>query len=207
MEVKIEHPYTLEEIRTLYACLVACGLLSRQDVDHAEAYIQRFKPDFLAMDFFSINNLLLPFLDRFVGFSKEERDLFRVMHDSDSFYRNLSLRLLQGSPLERYFPGCAIEPESGDLLLHAGHRQKRVPFRTHTEYLAGVTTAINELLRDDAADAAFHELGFDEHTAFVLLTHRQYQCLLEHRAVHFAQVEYPEIEAWRKTVRDENLPF
>lgn len=207
MEVKIENPYTLEEVRTLYACLGACGLLSQQEEDQAEAYIKRFEPDFLTMEFFNINNLLLPFLDRFVGFSKEERDLFRVMHDSDSFYRNLTLRLLQGSPLGRYDPRCAIEPKSGNLLMQVGHWQKSVPFRTHTEYLAGVTIAINDLLREDAADAAFHELGFDEHTVFVLLTHRQYQCLLEHRALHFARVEYPEIEAWRKTVREEDLPF
>jgi hypothetical protein len=222
MVVKIDTYYTVEEVNELRICLVLSGLVSQQEMEEAATFFDRIKVNFL-----SINDLILPFLKKFVHYSKEERDSFWHSHDSDTFYENLTRRLLLSSPLQAVNPVCSINTQSrvpfiqaGSLLeqcdfkthsravlIQAGSLVEQVNFETHTEYLVRVVNSINHLLKRYGFATAYHEVGFDEDTAFLLLAEAQYQFLITNRVLNFARLEYPEVEVWRKSQRLEDLPF
>jgi hypothetical protein len=207
MLVKLESNYTLDEIRELYACLVTSGVLSQRDVDQLADTFSKYETGYYQLYFLTINNLLLPFADRFVGYEKQERDLARYDNNTDRFYRNLTLRLLHGSPLRQHDPTCTIDGTTGELTIQAGQHVTSFNFSLHPEYLVQVTTHLNRLLQQDRADVAYYELAFDEDTIFLLLTAWQFNYLATNRVLDFCRIDYPEVEAWRKTVRKEDLPF
>jgi hypothetical protein len=202
MDVKIETSYTPAEVRDLCAALVTSGLLSAQEVDKEATFFDK-----LELDFFSINNLLLPFLEKFVGHFMHERDLTVRLRGRDTFYQNFTLRLLRSSPLGQYAASCTIDSESGGLLVQAGQLSGGFTVTTYPAYLTEVSILLNQLLQQSGVDTAYHQIGFDEATYFLLLTKSQYQYLLHNRVLQFAGVEYPEIELWRTTLREEDLPF
>jgi hypothetical protein len=207
MLFKLESNYTLDEIRVLYACLVTSGVLSQRDVDQLADTFSKYETGYYQLDFLSINNLLLPFADRFVGYEKQERDLARYDNNTDRFYQNLTLRLLQGSPLRQHAPTCTIDSTTGELTIQAGRHGASFNFSTHPDYLVQVTTHLNRLLQQHGADVAYHEIAFDEDTIFLLLTAGQFKYLVTNRVLDFCRIDYPEVEAWRKTIRKEDLPF
>jgi hypothetical protein len=202
MVVKIDAYYTAEEVRELCTCLVLSGLVSQQELEEAITFFDRIEINFL-----SINNLLLPFLKKFVSYSKEERDWFWLSNDSDTFYENLTRRLLQNSPLHALNPVCAVDRKGGELIMQAGSLIEQFNFETHTEYLVRVIDSTNHLLKQHGFDSAYYEVGFDEDTAFLLLSESKYQFLITNRVLDFARLDYPEIELWRKSLREEDLPF
>jgi hypothetical protein len=207
MLVKIESNYTLDEISELYACLVTSGVLSQHDVDQLADDFSKYEAGYYQLDFLCINNLLLPFADRFVGYEKQERKLARYDNNTDRFYRNLTLRLLHGSPLRQHAPTCTINSTTGELTMRAGQHATSFNFSIHPEYLVQVTTHLNRLLQQHGADVAYHEIAFDEDTIFLLLTAWQFNYLVTNRVLDFRRIDYPEVEAWRKTIRREDLPF
>ncbi|MBO2007882.1 hypothetical protein [Hymenobacter negativus] len=202
MEVRIDTNYSPAEIQELCAMLVSSGVVTPQEMAREEAFFQG-----LELDFLSINNLLLPFWEKFVGHSMVERDLAIRLHGHDAFYRPFTQRLLDRSPLGRHAPRCTIAPHSGELTVRAGEHAGGFLFRTYPDYLAGVSRLLNSLFHQEGADAAYHPIGFDEAVYFLLLTESQYQYLLTHRVLLFRGVEYPEIEAWRATLTDEDRVF
>jgi hypothetical protein len=160
---------------------------------------KRYETGYYQLNFFSINNLLLPFLSRFIGYHKEEKDLARYDNNIVFFYRNLTLRLLYSSPLARHAPSCSIS-STGELTIRAGLLETGFNCSNYTEYVLQATACLNHLLQQDGADVAYYELGFDEDTRFLLLTEEQYQYLFTNRVLRFSQTEYPEVEAWIKIV-------
>jgi hypothetical protein len=202
MVVKIDTYYTAEEVRELCTCLVLSGLVSQQEMIEATPFF-----DGLEINFFSINDLLLPFLKKFVSYSKEERDSFWHSNDSSTFYENLTRRLLQGSPLHALNPICFRNRKSRELITQAGSLIEQFHFDTHPGYLVRVIDSINHLLKQHGFDSAYYEVEFDEDTAFLLLSEANYQFLIINRVLNFARLDYPEIELWRKSLRLEDLPF
>ena len=154
-----------------------------------------------------MNDLLLPFVGKFVGYSKDEQSLARLTRSTDTFCLTVARRLLSGCPLRHHASTCALDNQNGELSIHVGHLAHFFPFTSLPEFTKQLQNVLNQLLKQQEFDAAYHEIGFDGYTAFLLLSAQQYQHLLTHRALLFAQVEYPEIEDWRKTMRVEDLPF
>ena len=202
MEVKIDTTYSRAEIQTLCALLVSSGMVSPQEMALEEAFFQG-----LELDFLCINNLLLPFLKNFMGHSMDERDLTIRLHGHDAFYGQFTQQLLHRSPLGRHVPRCIIDPHSGELTIRASELSGGFAFRTYPEYLAGVSSLLNQLFLQEGVDAAYHSIGFDDAVYFLLLTESQHQGLLTNRVLRFRGVEYPEIEAWRATLTDEDRAF
>jgi hypothetical protein len=202
MHVKITSNYTREEVLEILAQWVRNGLLTTQEL--AEAEERSFKQD---IRFFDLNDLLQPFTDKFVGFSKEEQSLAYLTGGVAVFYRSLTLRLFQGCPLHQHTPTCIIASTHGELLLQVGHLSNKVSLSSFSAFKEQVLSCLNEFLRQYAVDAAYHEIVYEDRTVFLLLSGAQYDCLLTNRLLEFARVEYPEVEAWRRAIRLEDLPF
>jgi hypothetical protein len=106
---------------------------------------------------------------------------------------------------------CEVEveatPEVAKAIVRTSSAEASFSYTDYSEYMTRVVVALNALLAKQGFDAACYEVGFDEGSGFLLLTTQQYDYLLTNRLVRFTEVLYPEIEAWRATVSEEDLPF
>jgi hypothetical protein len=202
MQVKITTAYTSAEVLEIVTQLASNGLLTTQELVEAKA---QFAEQIIR--FFDLNDLLQPFSEKFVSYSKEEQSMARLTRDTVTFYKSLTLRLLQGCPLRQHTPTFALDSSGRELTIQVGSLSNKFSFSTLLEYEIQVLSCLNKFLRQYGIDAAYHEIEYEDCTIFLLLSAQQYDCLFTNRLLQFARVEYPEVEAWRKTIRLEDLPF
>jgi hypothetical protein len=206
MDVKIDTNYSPVEIQGLLACLVTSGFLTPSDLTQQVNQLQDW-----AICFLDINSLLLPFRDKFVWYDKWQKDQLSYELGRAGFYASLTQRLLLACPLASLQPTCEVEveatPEVAKAIVRTSSAEASFSYADYSEYMTRVVVALNALLAGQGFDAAYYEVGFDEGSGFLLLMAQQYDYLLTNRVVRFTKVMYPEIEAWRATIREEDLPF
>lgn len=202
MQVKITTAYTRAEVLEIVTQLASNGLLTTQELVEAKAQFTE-----QTIRFFEINELLGPFTEKFVSYSKEEQSIARLTRDTATFYKSITLRLLQGCPLRQHTPTFALDSSGRELTIQVGSLSNKFSFSTLPEYEIQVLSCLNQFLKQYGIDAAYHEIMYEDYTIFLLLSAQQYDCLFTNRLLQFARVEYPEVEAWRKTIRLEDLPF
>lgn len=202
MHVKITSNYTSAEIIDILTRLAHNELLTTQELAEAAVLFSE-RP----ICFLDINDLLLPFIEKFVGYSKEEQDLTRLTRNPGALFQSITQRLLQGCPLRQLAPTFTFDNNQWKLTIQAGHLSNTFRFTTLPEYEQNVLRCINDLLKQHQFDAAYHEIGYEEHTIFPLLTQKQYDDLFTNRLLQFAHVEYPEVEAWRESLKNEDYLF
>jgi hypothetical protein len=202
MQVKITTAYTRAEVLEIVTQLASNGLLNTQELGEAKALFAE-----QTICFFDLNDLLQPFSEKFVSYSKEEQSMARLTRDTVTFYKSLTLRLLQGCPLRQHTPTFALDSSGRELTIQVGSLSNKFSFSTLPEYEIQVLSCLNQFLRQYEIDAAYHEIEYEDCTIFLLLSAQQYDCLFTNRLLQFARVEYPEVEVWRKTIRLEDLLF
>lgn len=206
MHVKIDSNYSPVEIQALLASLVTSGFLTSADLIREANQLENWTICFL-----DINSILLPFRDKFVWYDKWQRKSLSYELGRAGFYASLTERLLLACPLADFQPTCELEveatPEAAKAIIRAGSVEASFTYTDYLEYMQRGVIALNTLLAEQGFDAAYYEVGFDEGSGYLLLTAQQYDYLLTNRIVRFTEVVYPEIEAWRATVREEDLPF
>jgi hypothetical protein len=206
MDVKIDSNYSPAEVQALLASLVTSGFLTPADLTQQVDRLENW-----AICFLDINSILLPFRGKFVWYDKWQRKMLSYELGRAGFYTSLTERLLLACPLASFQPTCELEvdaiPEAAKAIIRAGSAETSFSYTDYLDYMNRGVAAINTLLAEQGFDAAYYEVGFDEGSGFLLLTAQQYDYLLTNRIVRFTEVLYPEIEAWRATVREEDLPF
>jgi hypothetical protein len=209
MQVKLNNYYSIAEVDDLLVGLVTAELLTWPEVKAAE---QEKLIKKTTLNFFTINNLLLPFPGKIVWADIPDGEI----HDQEvtAAYAHFIDRLLLASPLAAapthhlvttnptsHF-GLALHESS----LHVG--ETTILFDYAPNYPMGVVFAVNELLNTCGIEAGYHALNINGQEGFLLLTHQRYQYLLANRVLLFKSYTYPEIDAWRvATLREEGLPF
>jgi len=203
MEAHIDTHYSPGELREISDELVTIGVLTKAEATQNEPL------DAIEIDFLDLNDLLQPAFSRLVSFSNDSRKGWFDQSETDYFYEWFALQLLRGCPLRHYLPTCQ-EAEKGHLVLRAESASIIIDYQSlnHPEFIERLVAGVNSLLYQHGFEVGYYELvGLDEITWFLLLTPNQYEHLLHNRLVYFADVEYPEVEAWRRTLRKEDLPF
>jgi hypothetical protein len=198
MKAKIDSHYSPDEIKQLLGSLVSYGLLTQSEVDSESTYFTG-----LQIDFFSINDLLSPFLHKFAWHGQWERKVY-PWH---KFYTEFTTRLIQSSPLIICRHDCYFDDEADRIIIQTGSEIESIVFETYPEYFIKLIDFVNEKISECIPGWAFYEIHVDALTTFLLLTERQYRFLLENRLIRFAKFEYPEETAWRSTLREEDFLF
>ena len=207
MQVRIGTIHSSEELQEIVNLLISNKVLNASEV---------FSPaDFreLAVDFLNINDLLYPAFDRLVRYSNDSRKGWHDQNETGWFYQWLALQLLRGCPLQAYKPTCEdVTDGSGEqnmLVLKAGSYSESIPYDelNHPEFTYSLLLAVNKLLWQHGSDLAYFELELADNAIFLLLTSQQYQLIIDYRLLRFDHILYPEIEAWRSTMREEDLLF
>ncbi len=208
MDARVFRNYSLGELQEIVEALLKAGIITEQEV------IPTYKLRTLQINFFDINELLHLALPRLVTYSNDSRKGWFDQSETSFFYEWLALQLLRKCPLNRYQPACQdelIAPSGQErLILQAGKYFIPVEYQNlnHPEFITQLVDAVNLLLSQHGSELAYYEIsGYDEISVFLLLNYLQYKNLLTNRLVHFADIDYPEIEAWRKTIHEEDLPF
>lgn len=198
MQAKFEGHYSSIEKEEILSSLVSCGLLTEKEVASEAASFSEIQ-----INFHSVNDLFIPFLQKFAWHAQWERKVF-PWHQ---FYTEFAVKLMQNSPLIICELNCYFDEEADKIIVQIGSVTKSLSFETYPEYLANLTKLTNKLMHDCLPGWAFHEIHVVDLTTFLLLTEKQYHFLLENRLVRFAQVEYPEETAWRSTLKEEDFLF
>jgi hypothetical protein len=210
MQVKLDSYYSIAEVDDLLAALVITELVTWPEVRAAE---QARLFNKLTLNFFTVNELLLPFPEKIVWADIPDGET----HDKEvtAAYAHFIDRLLLAPPLSATAPTCHLvtaNPASHlGLALHESSLrvgETSILFDYAPNYSMGVVFAVNELLNTCGIDAGYHTLDINGQEGFLLLTHQRYQYLLANRVLLFKYHTYPEIDAWRvATLRAEGLLF
>ncbi len=207
MKVRINDNYTQAELAEIIAGLVESGVITSAEV-YDDAELQR-----LEINFFNQVELLYPAYERFVKYTIDAFKGWFDQSETTDFYVWFTLQLLRGCQLRDYAPTCAFEAGSSVaeevFVLWAGSTNVSILHQrfNRPEFIRCIVEGVNTMLKQAGFEAAFYETEIDEGSMLLLLSPPQYQKLLEERLIRFSRVEYPEIEAWRATLREEDLPF
>lgn len=208
MEIRIRSNYSVAELQTIVDALVSSGVIKTSEA------LPLHELQGLRVDFFDINDLLRPIHSRMVSYSNDSRKGWFDQSETDYFYHWFALQLLRGCPLSRYAPTCQDElaavKEQDRFILKAGALTVSIYYHrlNHPEFISRLIGAVNHLLEQHSFNVTYYEIaGLDETALFLLLTPQQYDYLLANRLIHFADIDYPEIDAWRSTLRKEDFPF
>ncbi len=208
MDARVFRNYSLGELQEIVDALLKTEVITESEV------IPLHKLRTFQIDFFDINELLRLAFPRLATYSIDSRKGWFDQSETNFFYEWFALQLLRKCPLNQYQPTCQYEliaPSRQErLLLQAGKHCISVEYQhlNHPEFITELVNAVNLLLKQHEFGFIYYQIrGYDEDAIFLLLTPAQYQHLLTNRLVHFARIDYPEIEAWRETLRREDLPF
>ena len=208
MEIRIRSNYSAAELQAIVDELVSSGVINASEA------LPLHELQGLQIDFFDINDLLRPIHSRMVSYSNDSRKGWFDQSETDYFYHWFALQLLRGCPLSRYAPTCQDEigaaAEQDRFILKAGTLTVSIYYHrlNHPEFIGQLVGAVNHLLEQHGVEVTYHEIrGLDETALFLLLTSQQYDYLLVNRLIHFANIDYPEIDAWRSTFREEDFLF
>jgi hypothetical protein len=208
MEIRIDAAYSVSELQEIVDALLSTGVI------RASEAIPLHKLQDLRIDFFDINYLLEPAFNRLVSYSNDSRKGWFDQSETGFFYEWFALQLLRGCPLNLYTPTCHNELTGSTgrnrFILQAGEHTAYIYYHhlNHPEFIAQLVSTVNLLLKQLGSAFAYYEIrGYDEIALFLLLTPSQYHYLLTNRLLHFDHVDYLEIDAWRSTIREEELPF
>lgn len=208
MHVRLNDDYSPAELAAITAALLDTGVITA-----AEAY-PTAELEQLKLRFYDLHTLLYPAWDRLVRYSNDDRKDWFYQSGIPDFYHWFARRVLQGCPpLQAYAPDCrwtAGTPTApAALALHVGHLEAHVSYGdlNHPQLIDAIIAAVNQLLKQAGFEVAFYPVEMDETLALLLLSPLQYQRVLRERLLRFSAVKYPEVEAWRAALRDEDLPF
>ena len=207
MKVRIDDNYTQAELAEITAGLIESSVITSSEM-YADDELQK-----LEINFFNQVELLYPAYERLVKYTRSDRKGWFDQSETANFYVWFTLQLLRGCQLQEYAPSCAFESgaleEEETFVIQAGHITISILSHklNHPELISHIVGSVNRMLEQVGSKAAFYEIDIDEGSLFLLLSPQQYQKLLEERLMRFSGVEYPEIEAWRATIREEDLPF
>lgn len=208
MEIRILDNYPLSELQAIVYSLVDTRIITASEA------LPLHELQGLSIDFFSINDLLRPIHSRMVSYSNDSRKGSFDQSETDYFYHWFASQLLRGCPLNRYTPTCQDEvaavSEQDRFILKAGASNTFIYYYhlNHPEFISQLVSAVNRLLEQNGFKVAYYEIrGLDETALFILLTPQQYHSSLTDRLIHFANIDYPEIDAWRSTLRKEDFLF
>ena len=208
MEIRIHNNYSVSELQVIVDALVSSGVINESEV------LPLYELQDLGIDFFDINDLLRPIHSRMVSYSNDSRKGWFDQSETDYFYHWFALQLLRGCPLSLYAPTCQNEittaKEQDRFILKAGVLTISIYYHylNHPEFISQLVGAVNQILDNQGFKVTYHQIrGLDETALFLLLTPQQYQYLLTNRLIHFADIDYPEIDAWRDTLLEEDFLF
>lgn len=205
MNVKIEEPYSASELAEILTQLVTLGVLSQAELDQNRDFYAGLDVDFLAL-----NNVLLPVLDRIPCLVLDDRQTAYAQGKLLAYYLDHMLALLHASPLSRYEPQATSvydHLDSDCFQVHTLMADTTFCFQDYLTFKTHSLLAVNELLAKYDINGEYYPISFDDRSAFVFLSSEVYQSILQNRLLMFSHVEYPEIEAWRASLRPEDLAF
>jgi hypothetical protein len=208
MEIRIRNNYSSSELQAVINALIRSGIITASEA------LPLHELQDLGIDFFDINDLLRPIHDRMVSYSNNARKGWFDQSETDYFYHWFALQLLRGCPLSSCAPSCQDEvtaiSQRDRFTLRARASTAFVYYHdlNHPEFIIQLVSTVNSLLEQNGFEVAYYEIrGLDETALFMLLTPQEYHDALANRLIHFDNIDYSEIDAWRSTLREEDFLF
>jgi hypothetical protein len=208
MEIRIRNNYSLLELQAITVALISSKIITVSEA------LPLHELQGLSIDFFDINDLLRPIHDRMVSYSNDARKGWFDQSETDYFYHWFALQLLRNCPLSSGAPTCQDEvaaiSEQDRFILKAGASSAFIYYHhlNHPEFISQLVGTVNHLLEQNGFEVAYYEIrGLDETALFLLLTPQQYHHALTDRLIHFANIDYPEVDTWRSALREEDFLF
>jgi len=197
MQIKIEDTYSKEEIKEMLNILIRCNVLDKDDINLLDEIVKE------SYCFLTINYVLLPFFNRFTHYSLEGKLLFTLREYEKGliFYKKILIDILNKVfPKLKYDYNVDVEDHNSyyKFYIIVNNLQENFEANCFDSFTKNCIVCINRLFQEYLIPEKVYLLDVDIYKVYLLLTEDHYKYLLEERVLYFSNIDYPEIEDWRK---------
>jgi hypothetical protein len=208
MQVKIVENYSPQELEHIINELIKSEIITDNNIEFLEKIIRKSKYNFL-----TINSILTPSLHSFAYYSSDDEDVLYAYNSEEKyvdFYSSLTIKLMEKCNFNKpwsFSVEYTGERESYYLKINTPFFEKEYTIDSFFQYHTKIVPVLNESLNCNYIEKCYIGFEIDNVVLFVIMKNVDYSHLLKERILYFPNVEYPEVEEWKKRVDNNPLPF
>lgn len=206
LKTKLGSNYSQQEIEHILSILLEIGLVDNVSLNAHKKFYSN-----LAIDFFSINDVLIPSSDNFFHVDNNIIESLRFDGDFLGVYNYITSSLFS----EDIFHNAEIKfsitssdiRDTFELLIKHKKGTLSTFFSGYGDYIIGISSMVNVLLELNGINFVCLPITIREDDLFLFVDKISSSKIISERILKINFIDYPEIGRWRELRDSEPLPF